>query len=74
MPREPRTHTVRVEPVPNGRETDYLAICSCGWEGSQTHDAYRAITTRCAVLEAEMEGDLRAQARRQRQELGTHAA
>ena len=64
---EPRIHTVRVEQVPNGSETDYLAICSCGWEGLQTHDEFAAMTTRCAVLEAEMEGDLRQRQRRQRQ-------
>lgn len=70
-----RTHTIRVEAIPSGRETDYLPACSCSWEGVQTSDAYAAITTACPVLLAEEEGRLRREARlRKQKELGAHAA
>lgn len=67
-----RIHTIRVERVPNGRETDHVPVCSCGWEGLATADRFAAATKRCAVLEAEQEGAAR-RARRL-QSLGVNAA
>lgn len=51
-----RVHNITVQAVTAGRETDYVAVCSCGFEALPVTDRHSAVTQRCEVMEAELEG------------------
>lgn len=54
-----RVHVLRIEEVPNGKDTDYVVLCSCGWERLPTTSRWNAVTAVCDVFKAEQEGDER---------------
>jgi hypothetical protein len=60
-----RVHTLSIIEVPNGREVDHVAQCSCGWESLPLANRFDAVAENCAVMEAELEGTRRRGKRRQ---------
>jgi hypothetical protein len=62
-----RVHSMSVIQEPNGRETDYIAICSCSWESLPQTVILDALAMPCPVMEAELEGARNRGQRKQRE-------
>jgi hypothetical protein len=51
-----RYHAIVIVEEQDGRDTNHLAHCSCGWESLPHPNRMDAVMEICAVLEAELEG------------------
>lgn len=51
-----RVHSMSIREVRNGRDTDHLADCSCGWLSLPYPNRFDAVMEKCPVMEAELEG------------------
>jgi hypothetical protein len=68
-----RVHSMTYETVKTGSDTDYVAVCACGFESLPLSNPFDVQQEQCDVLQAEIEGARRRRRRAERQQLAISA-